>query len=321
MQAPVLAVATPATLPPKGKAVFQVDPRSTAACLLPTPGPLTAQGTEGTRLTTPLPPAGAFARAAPSNTSQVTPEPEGSRIPHLDTHPRLGAQDTAGPAPNCALSSAPQATPPKLSAPSPWLDDAAATAACTKAHSASSIPEEHAPPFATQAVLSACQQGDGWATAQREGSKHSPNLPANDGESIPGQDCAPQYVETSLQLGQDSDNEMRRTSAQAMVTQWPPVASRVVRSAFSQHLVVLAKELERQELSKQAACGRVGRSEAGGTVWREETQGHVEKVSMRPGNVDTGFWVGGEEGEFDADDEECPATPPDNRPATLFPGM
>jgi hypothetical protein len=86
-----------------------------------------------------------------------------------------------------------------------------------------------------------------------------------------------------------------------------PAPSEVQRSVFARNLASLAQELKQQEQSKQAAAshGASGPDHA-----------DFQRVGMRPEEQDAGqFWVGTEAGEFDADDDECLMTPPDERPA------
>ena len=108
----------------------------------------------------------------------------------------------------------------------------------------------------------------------------------------------------------------------------PPSAGRTQgakQSVFSQHLVKLAQQLEQRE---RAAAHGAGAQHADAAPSIASPAGAaaaaVERVSMRPAEEEEeeGFWASQGDGEFGADDEECLATPADERPqTTLFPGM
>lgn len=91
------------------------------------------------------------------------------------------------------------------------------------------------------------------------------------------------------------------------------------QSVFSQHLVKLAQQLEQRERAAAGSNGVApGIASPGGAA-----AASVERVSMRPPDEEEeGFWASQGDGEFGADDEECLATPADERPqTTLFPGL
>jgi hypothetical protein len=95
------------------------------------------------------------------------------------------------------------------------------------------------------------------------------------------------------------------------------------RSAFSQHLVKLAQELEGRGKGVVNAGNFNSSGDSGLRTPGVTSAGvaAVETVSMRPPKHDDEFWASQRDGEFGADDDECLATPPDARPPTSFPGL
>ena len=109
-------------------------------------------------------------------------------------------------------------------------------------------------------------------------------------------------------LGGTSEGSRGPSAAAHGASVGPPApAAPAHRSNFSQALVKLAHALTQKDAASRPADAQPAAAPAA-------ERAVVERVSMRPGAVDVGFWEGREAGEFDADDDECMATPPDDRP-------
>jgi hypothetical protein len=245
-------------------------------------------------------------RQGPNLSTNVTPAPFHTLHSFRSSDPGTTAPDLA-----CPLDLATPATPPNLHAA--WCSH---TSASNPPTSQLDIPSHQQAEGQPQQCQGGARSGK-LSIIQEEAYCDKSVQRQRDKQELRSEvDCAVPSDHKEQPLP-PSDRALRRADNQIAST------SATTRSAFSQHLVKLAQELESREHGKEVADNTNNSREGklGTPGIPPVAAATVETVSMRPSKHEAEFWASQQDGEFGADDDECLATPPDARPPTLFPGL